>query len=198
MRASWGASDMVACLIFGKKNSPEGLFGSLKLINWFKIYNYMSEYWKLIHGYENYMISNLGRVKSLNGYGNTGKEILLSPNKNRCGYIYYRIGKDGKQFFFTAHFLVASNFIPNPDNHNCINHKDENKLNNSIENLMWCDQKTNIDYSISKPVLDNTSGKIYPSIRDASRDTSTSVGKITRDCKGHTKNLIRFTYVSIS
>ena len=107
----------------------------------------MKEIWKPIEDYENYMVSNLGRVKSLN-YRRTGKEKILKPFKAR-GYLVVDLldgtGKKGRKTNF-IHRLVAQAFIPNPLNLPEVNHIDEDKLNNCVDNLEWCDRSYNVNY----------------------------------------------------
>lgn len=57
-----------------------------------------------------------------------------------------RLRKNGEQRRYSVHRLVAETFIENPNNLPEVNHKDENKLNNSVENLEWCDRVYNINY----------------------------------------------------
>lgn len=104
------------------------------------------EKWKPIDGYEGlYEVSNLGRVKSLN-YDHTGKERIMKPNKLKKGYLQVQLWRDGKYKMFLVHRLVATAFIPNPNNYPYINHKNETPLNNCAENLEWCDCKYNNNY----------------------------------------------------
>lgn len=107
----------------------------------------MNEEWKLIEGTSKYYVSNFGNVKC-NDYRHTGNEHLLTPNNNRYGkiLIYYNDGRKSK----SVHRLVAEAFIPNPDNLPCINHKDENKSNNHIDNLEWCTVKYNNNYGTAR------------------------------------------------
>lgn len=107
--------------------------------------NNMKEIWKNIKGYTNYMVSNMGRVKSLN-YNKTGKEKLLKPQTDKNGYLFVGIRKNGKRKYKKIHRLVAEAFIPNPNNYPCVNHKSEIKTQNNVENLEWCDHKYNINY----------------------------------------------------
>lgn len=112
------------------------------------------EIWKDIVGYEGlYQISNLGRVKSLKRYVPHFKGGLkVVPERMKT--IFYQ--KDGRPRVelskgnlnrkFFVYRLVAQAFIPNPNNYPCINHKDENPANNSIENLEWCTYKYNANY----------------------------------------------------
>lgn len=99
-----------------------------------------------IPGYEGlYEVSNLGRVRR------NGK--ILKPSKNKKGYLQVSLCKNGTKKNARIHRLVAQSFISNPQNLPQINHKDEDKTNNAVENLEWCDSKYNNNYSLSKPVL---------------------------------------------
>lgn len=154
------------------------------------------EEWKDIKNYKGlYQVSNKGRIR------NTKGEILAydtTPN----GYCRVHLCKKGKAKWHTIHRLVAKAFIPNPDNLPQVNHKDEDKVNNNVENLEWCDNKYNTKYgtrnkrisnaqinnkSISQPVKCIETDIIYPSIMEAERQTgifNTAIGKV---CKGERK-----------
>nr|DAQ31525.1 MAG TPA: homing endonuclease [Caudoviricetes sp.] len=112
----------------------------------------MQEIWKDIEGYEGlYQVSNFGRVKSLDRYvlrnENTlfVKGIVLSQLNNR-GYLTVRLCNSGKYKNYLVHKLVANAFIHNDNNYSEINHIDENKHNNYVDNLEWCDRKYNVNY----------------------------------------------------
>ena len=127
----------------------------------------MEEIWKDKKDYEeHYQVSNCGRVKSIR----FGKERILKPVPNSFGYLFVKLCKDGKAKAFTVHRLVAEAFLPNTDNLPLINHKDECKTNNNVNNLEWCNSKYNINFGtrnekvsekmtngkLSKPVLQYT------------------------------------------
>ena len=106
----------------------------------------MKEEWRNIIGYEQkYQISNIGKVKSLN-YHSTKRNGLLRFSKNHRGYFFVRLSKGCKVKTITVHRLVALAFLPNPHNYPQINHKDENKLNNRVDNLEWCTASYNQNY----------------------------------------------------
>lgn len=111
----------------------------------------IAEEWKDIEGYEGlYQISNKGRVKSLvgwNGHKYISREKILKPSKTSTGYWKVDLHKNGKKKSLKLHRVIASAFIPNPNNLPFINHIDSNPLNNSLENLEWCTPKYNSQYS---------------------------------------------------
>ena len=113
----------------------------------------MKEIWKDIEGYEGlYQISNYGVVKSLKKYAGKSlrKEKILKTYKDKDGYIKVILCKNSKTRFLSIHRLLAEVFIPNPDNLPQINHKDENPLNNKVDNLEWCTQQHNVIHSKHK------------------------------------------------
>lgn len=107
--------------------------------------NLGNEIWKDIPDYEGlYQVSNLGRVKSLN-YNHTGKPKILKLHRQN-GYLSVTLCKNNNPMYYYVHRLVAKMFIPNPNNYPIINHKDENKMNNFVNNLEWCTHKYNTNY----------------------------------------------------
>ena len=92
-----------------------------------------------------YEISNLGRVRSLN-HNNTGKIKIMKNQKDSRDYFQVGLSKDGERNFFLVHRLVATMFIDNPNELPQVNHKDEDKTNNHVENLEWCTQEYNNSY----------------------------------------------------
>ena len=106
----------------------------------------MKEMWKDIPGYERlYQVSNLGNVRSLN-YNRTGEIKLLKQSTNKHEYKLVSLCKNGKTKTCKVHRLVAIAFIPNPNNLPIINHKDEDKTNNNVNNLEWCTYEYNVNY----------------------------------------------------
>lgn len=111
------------------------------------------EIWNDIKGYEGlYQVSNMGRVKSVartvmwknKEVKRYKSRIMKSRVKN--GYCCASLYKDFKSREYRVHRLVAEAFIPNPNELPFINHIDENKLNNNVENLEWCTRQYNNSY----------------------------------------------------
>jgi hypothetical protein len=114
------------------------------------------EEWRDVKGYEgHYKVSNHGRVLSLvgwNGHKYIEREKMLSPyiqktSKNYMRYLVVLRKFKLKRKYFKVHQLVASAFIPNPNNYKEINHKDSNPLNNHVRNLEWCTRRHNVKHS---------------------------------------------------
>lgn len=120
------------------------------------------ELWRDVVGYEGlYQVSNFGRVKSLN-YHRSGEERVIVQRQDRYGYKAVNLSKDGVARQINVHRLVATAFIDNPDYLPQVNHKDEDKTNNAVDNLEWCTGKYNMNYGthnkrcadgISKPII---------------------------------------------
>ena len=162
------------------------------------------EKWRVIRGYPNYEISNLGRVKSLN-YNHTGKPKLLKIHQSkRTGYLCVVLWNEKKYKVKLVHRLVAENFIPNPQGFKTVNHKDECKTNNAVSNLEWCTLYYNNHYGtkaercsqhlidnplITKPVyqLDkqgNIINEFISTVR-AAEYIGCTPAEISRVCLGH-------------
>jgi len=145
-----------------------------------------NEIWKDIKGFENkYQVSNLGRVRSL--YFNRIK--IRKPILNKNGYYYISLSDRSNNIFcktIKIHRLVAETFLPNPNKLKVVNHIDENKANNVITNLEWCDHLYNTRYSMGKPVLqytlDGTFIAEYSAIREAASKTECTVSGICACC----------------
>lgn len=104
------------------------------------------EEWRDIEGYEGkYQISNLDNVKSLN-YCNTKKAKNLKHIKDKDGYLLVCLSKNGSKKLFKVHRLVAEAFLDNPNNFPQVNHKNEVKTDNRVENLEWTTREKNINF----------------------------------------------------
>ena len=155
-----------------------------------------NEIWKDIDGYESiYEISNLGRVRFLK----FKKIRILRNEKDVNGYLRVTLRKDGIKKRYKVHRLVAQAFIPNPNNLPQVNHKDEDKTNNRVENLEWCDAKYNMNYGtarkrmvekIQKVVIQidkntNVIVNIFPSAKEAK--IQTGICHISSCCRNERK-----------
>jgi len=109
-----------------------------------------AEQWRTIEGHEEYLVSNLGRVKNISSKGRFKKLT------NDGEYLHVRLSKHGVAKTIRVHRLVAKAFIPNPDEKFCVDHIDRNKLNNVVSNLRWVTHsENNLNTEIR---ADNTSG----------------------------------------
>lgn len=165
----------------------------------------MEEIWKTIKGFENYKVSNTGKVFSL------AKNRVMKPWTINSGYYVIALVDRGVSNRILVHRLVALNFIPNPLNKPQVNHIDGNKLNNNVDNLEWTTASENINHNKvlgrldthtaraelnkvqTKAVnqLDIETGKViatYNTIREASKETGSQDGKITMVCQGKRKS----------
>lgn len=164
---------------------------------------YMEEIWRDIKGFEgSYQVSNLGQVKSLRN----GSERVLKPRMNVYGYMQVDLC-DGKRKHYKVHRLVAQAFLPNPDNLPQVNHKDENKTNNAVSNLEWCDGCYNTRYGscIERRARTNTNNpkhsktvyqytkdgefvNTYPSLCEVKRQTGYPKTNVSECCLGKRKS----------
>lgn len=120
----------------------------------------MEEVWKDIEGFENYQISNLGRVRTLNKYNRQGlpkdsvKQCkILKLIRNTHGYYSVNLYKDKKCYRKDIHRLVAQAFIPIPKKLLQVNHIDGNKKNNNISNLEWVSAKENVQHAFKMGLI---------------------------------------------
>ena len=162
----------------------------------------MDEIWKPIDGYDGrYEISNYGRVRSYAQDRKNGK--IKTGHPVRKGYMHILLyDSDGNSKWHPIHRLVAGAFLENPDNFEQVNHKDEDKTNNHVDNLEWCSNEYNINYGTrnkraaeSNRCCETTSSKVYSvdaagqkeyfdSIGEAERKTGCSHSNIVRTLKG--------------
>lgn len=163
----------------------------------------MNEIWKDIEGYDGkYKISNFGNVYS------EKSNRILKYNINKQGYSYVVLTNEGYRKTHKIHRLVAQAFIPNTENKLEVNHIDENKTNNNVNNLEWSTRKENCNHGtrslrmgttlknrkdLSKPVC-CSNGKIYPSIAEASRKLNLDKSDIAKNCKGISKHVGNYTF----
>lgn len=114
------------------------------------------EEWKTIEIPEfqgNYEASSLGRIRTIPhecidklGRKRWVAQCIKATRLNSKGYLMINVRYKNKHYTFRVHRVIAQTFIPNPDNLPEVNHKDENKSNNSVENLEWCTHQYNSTY----------------------------------------------------
>lgn len=151
--------------------------------------------------YDNqYLIYSDGRVYSLKS------NRFLSICKNSHGYALVSLYCNGKHITPRVNRLVAETFLPNPNNLPEVNHKDENPMNNDVNNLEWCDKKYNMNYGTrterakqkqQKPVLrisKNNEIIEYNGINEAARENNCNASDIIRVCKGTRKTCAGFIW----
>lgn len=172
----------------------------------------MEEIWKAIKDYDGYEVSNQGRVRSWwkpisrgigNGSGSGGRVIgdnpkMLSIHLDSDGYcVTSATGNDGIHKSLRVHRLVAIAFIPNPNNYPIINHKNEIKTDNRVENLEWCTSEYNINYGTRNDRMALSKSKVvsrydlqgnyvdsFVSSAEAHRQTGISCSHIVSACNG--------------
>lgn len=150
---------------------------------------FIQEIWKDIDGYEGlYQVSTYGNVKRMPGKTSNGR--ILKPFADKNGYLCIGVSKNGVRKTFKIHRLVAMIYLPNPENLPEVNHKDENKTNNCVSNLEWCDHAYNSQYgtrgekiaqALSKAVYSiDESGNVehFRSLSDAQRITGIYMANI--------------------
>lgn len=163
----------------------------------------MEEIWKDVKGFEGlYEISSFGRVKNSS---NHIKKLRLFKN----GYLYVGLWNKGASKTLLVHRLVAKHFILNIDNKKQVNHKDGNKLNNSMNNLEWCSDKENKRHAVktglfhtgkkhymSKKVLDESTGIVYDSVKIASKELNINYSTIRAYLNGGLTNKTKLKYIN--
>ena len=141
------------------------------------------EKWKYINEYDNkYAVSNYGRVKSFQGVN----ERILKQNKTHDGYAIVVMCIKNVAKSYRVNRLVAKYFIENPYNYPQVDHIDENKLNNHVDNLQWISCRDNTTKTQGKKVnqlsLDGELIKTYISISEAARSIGANKANIQKAC----------------
>lgn len=188
----------------------------------------MIEEWKVIKEFPNYMVSSYGRIKTIEHYTKhplggmkVVRERIRKLMSSKSSYLLVDFGH--KSIKKSVHRLVATAFIPNPDNKPCVNHIDGNGKNNNVSNLEWCTHSENEKHSYlvlgkkpNKTALGMTgikspyskqvamyslSGKllhVFGGATDAARALNGNQGRISTNCRGETRKCYGhiFRYIS--
>ena len=170
-----------------------------------------NEEWKDILGFEGiYQVSNLGRIKSLEKIDALGRKVeekILKPHPNGNGYYNVGLCKNSKVRFYQVHSLVYEAFNGQIPENMQVNHINEVKTDNRLENLNLMTPKENVNFGtrneriskkLSKTVLQfdlqDILIKEYPSTRQAERETGFAQGNIVKCCKGKYKTAYGFKW----
>lgn len=145
---------------------------SLKRDSFFvKPINLEGEFWRPISDYEKlFMGSNFGRIKNIERFVNSNllngvksvlrREKILVSKPNKDGYLKLSIRLDRSGLTSASvHRLIAKTFIPNPENHPMVNHKNGIKDDNRIENLEWCNNQYNIKHAFANGLMNPMCGE---------------------------------------
>lgn len=154
------------------------------------------EFWKEVPNQEYTKFNEVSTIGNIRRKGKVLKPHIRNGYKAVCLYNY----ENKKQLTINIHRIVAKAFIPNPNNYPSVNHKDGNKLNNTVENLEWVSALQNTDHAVktglSKPhpksvkqyTLDGKYIQTFNSIIEASAKTGANDRKISAVCKGKAKS----------
>lgn len=157
-------------------------------------------------GYPDYSVDTEGNVWSI-GYNNTKEIKKLKQRKIKGGYLRVMLTINNKPKQYLVHRLVALAFIQNTNNYKEINHKNEDKTDNRVENLEWCDRSYNNNYgnrltkfanSISKSVIQYTLDGVFvrewKSIAEIGREKGYDTSYISKCCRGIYKTSHNFIW----
>jgi hypothetical protein len=149
-----------------------------------------------IEGFENYEISETGKIYSLNNYVKEYDYMpILSTRIDRAGYVSLRLSKDGKTYTKFLHRLLGIAFIPNPENKRYLNHKNGKKWDYTLSNLEWTDHSENVQHayshglnSWSKKIINIFTGETFPSIADAAKSIGINYNTCCKYLKKNKEN----------
>lgn len=158
-----------------------------------------AEIWRDINGFEGfYQVSNQGRVRSLDrtvdkaGVNKVVRGKVLRPSISNTGYEKVDLYFGGQRTKAYVHRLVASAFLPNTDELAYVNHRDENKLNNTAQNLEWCTPSYNSTYGHmrdmtrgSKRIVCTKNGEVvgvFKSQREAAKAVEAKTSSLISAC----------------
>ncbi|ALM64610.1 HNH endonuclease [Lactococcus phage 936 group phage PhiE1127] len=148
-----------------------------------------------IEGFNNYEVSNLGKIRNIKS-GRT-----LKPYLDNNGYLMHCLSENNKRKNLLLHRVLAIAFIDNPEEKPCVNHIDENKLNNDLSNLEWCSvRENNVHGTRMKRIAEKRFKKViqldlndnvlnvFESIKQAGQETGVFATSISACCNGRIKS----------
>lgn len=171
----------------------------------------LNEQWKPIPGYESYSASSNGRIRRNRGPDSKGyiwKEHYLSQQMNRFGYMSVALCKNGKVHRMFVHRAVMLAFVGECPNGYQVNHIDENKINNRIENLEYVTPKENANHGthieriaaklrkggVYQYTKDGELVNVFKSIRDVNESTGYDASNVAKVCRGKMKSAYGFIW----
>lgn len=166
--------------------------------------------WKTIKDYDGmYEISSLGEIRSTNRFVKsiTGRTRfvagrIIKPKRNKDGYLFVTLSKNGAIKNQYIHRLSAETFIPNTENKPQVNHINGDKTDNNVNNLEWATVSENMkhayqiglsgnigpNHSFAQKVIDKCTGKVYNCIKDAANELDINYASLRNMLCGSNKN----------
>jgi len=148
-----------------------------------------------IEGFENYEVSNLGKVRNIK----SGR--IIKPSLNKNGYLRLWLYENNKKKYLYLHRIIATAFIDNSEEKPCVNHIDENKTNNDLSNLEWCTERENMIHGTrTKRAAEKHFKKViqldlnenvlneFESMKQAEQETGVFARNISSCCSGKRKS----------
>jgi len=162
-----------------------------------------NQQWKAIPGFSKYQASTSGELKTFN-WKNKGVERIMKPALDSKGYLRTMLINDsGVLKTIKVHRIIAATFLESDPTRIEVNHKDGNKLNNSVDNIEWSNRSENIKHAFDiglclvagRKVKNNETGKIYLSCSEAARDLNVPKSTLQSMLSGYRKNRTSLTYL---
>jgi hypothetical protein len=171
-----------------------------------KDHNWDTQVWKELIGYSGrFQVSNIGNVCIVNNKFERKVLPARVDKRERGGYLTVKMNHGGKSETRFVHRLVAEAFVPNHMKKPIVNHRNGNKLDNRPKNLEWVTHAENVQHAhdlrliprpTEKKVIDTSSDIVYPSIKEASKQTGMPYPTIKGYLKGTRRNKTSLIYLN--